>query len=129
MVKIGNEESGWKTHFTDTHLTCDKCDSELILKCKRHCCKELCFWGFQHGYNIGWMSAKFRSSGSGVLNFGNCYKTGAVHAYINSLHHNTTAYANQHSVTLSFTYEAGDVLKIEERQLGVIQLNSLTLTC
>ena len=132
MAKIGNEESGWKTHFTDTHVTCDKCDPELIQKCKSFCCKEMCFWGFKNGYNIGSMSAKFRSTGRGVVNFGNCYKTGAVHAYFTKTGnkvHNKTAYHNQHSVTFSFSYEAGDVLTIEEHHLGVIQLNSLSLSC
>ena len=127
-MTIGTPESDWKTHLTDTQANCSKCDLELITKCKRHCCAKLCFWGFFYGYNMGWMSAKFRSSGSGTLSLGNCHNTGQVHVYLDNrrLH---SAHPDQHSETVVFNYNKGQVLKIEEQQTGVIQLNALTLNC
>ena len=128
VVTIGNPESDWKTHFTNTQANCSNCDPDLIQKCKRHCCAKLCFWGFVYGYNIGWVKAKFRSSGSGVLSLGNCHQTGQVHVYLDKLRLHS-ANPDEHAETVKFSYNAGQVLKIEEEQLGVIQINSLTLQC
>ena len=91
------------------------------------------FWGF-HKTNlktknpdIGYVKASFKGSGTGTLNFGNCYDKygGKVTVYLNN---QSIAEADlmHTSEDVRFKYKKGDVLKIAEER-AIMKINSLKL--
>ena len=89
------------------------------------------FWGFQYP-DIGYVKASFKGSGTGTLDFGNCYTKGKTRVYLNN-HPIAEVDTGGHfsvggkSEVISFNYKKGDVLKITEEEVGIIKINSLKL--
>ena len=89
------------------------------------------FWGFHNTntqtYNpdIGYVKASFKGSGTGTLDFGNCYEKGKTIVYLNN---QSIAEAEplQTSEVIRFNYKKGDVLKITEER-AIIKINSFKL--
>ena len=71
----------------------------------------------------GSISAKFKSSGSATLDFGNCYKKGIVVVNLNGAR-KSAAKAKVPSKSINFEFVTGDELKIIEKEGGIINLNS-----
>ena len=82
------------------------------------------FWGFQYP-DIGYVKASFKGSGTGTLDFGNCYDKGETRVYLNN---QSIAEADplHTSEIIRFSYKKGDVLKITEER-AIIKLNSFKL--
>ena len=91
-------------------------------------CGNESFWGYKHKYSIGRVSAVFQGSGAGELIYGNCWPYGVTKVYLND---DEIGQANpkQFKLVTNFNYKAGDILKLEELDFGVIKINSLKLTC
>ena len=85
------------------------------------------FWGYKFASKIGYVKASFKGSGTGTLNFGNCYNRGKTRVYLNN---QSIAEAGpfRTSEFIRFNYKQGDVLKItEEEPYAVIKIKSFKL--
>ena len=89
------------------------------------------FWGYSYGCPVGGVSAQFEGSGIATLSFGSCYWKGSTKVYLNEKNIKT-ADSSQSSIAVSeevtFEYNRGDVLKLEEWGPGIVKINSLKLT-
>ena len=117
-----------------------------VAKAQRHnrrqenLCKEkglTGFWGYHYGCPIGGVSAQFEGSGTATLNFGSCYysivrgQTASTKVFLNEKLIKTavlTTPAIIVSEEVTFEYNRGDVLKIEEWGTYTVTINSLKLT-
>ena len=84
------------------------------------------FYGYKYASAVGFVKATFKGSGTGTLDFGNCYFTGVTKVYLNNSPIGI-ANSNEKSVVISFDYQKGDVLKITEEGIGILRINSLKL--
>ena len=75
------------------------------------------------GASIGSISTNFKGSGMATLDFGNCYKKGMVMVFVNGVS-KSDANENEKSKIIKFKFDAGDELKITEKEGGIIKLNS-----
>ena len=85
------------------------------------------FWAYSVGAPVGFVTATFKGTGNGLLNFGNCFTRGKgmTNVYLNGQRIGS-ANANQNS-EINFKYNKGDILKITEEWVGIIKINSLQL--
>ena len=74
----------------------------------------------------GFVTATFKGSGRGTLDFGNCFTRGFTKVYLNGTLI-SSAGKNQKSKVVNFKYNKGDVLKINEEKTGIIKINSFKL--
>ena len=98
---------------------------------KKGYCGNETFWGYKHGAAIGYVKATFKGSGTGTLDFGNCYTKGKTRVYLNNRRiaeagHCIGTCIGQKSEVVSFNYKKGDVLKITEER-AIIKINSFNL--
>ena len=94
-------------------------------------CGSSTFWGYRHGRSIGTVQASFRGSGTAILTFGQCYgfsRPAVTNVYLNG-NQIRSATKKDGEVTVSFEYNPGDTLKLEEVNTGIIKISSLLLTC
>ena len=84
------------------------------------------WYGFSEGNTIGSVSTTFNVKGKARLDFGNCYSSGTVYAYLDG---NVIASAPQNtpSKTVEFDCNIGSILKITEENVAIIQFNSLNI--
>ena len=95
-------------------------------------CGNETFWGYQENAAIGYVKATFKGSGTGTLDFGNCYTKGKTRVYLNNRRIAEVSIGGDvrgggKSKVISFDYKKGDVLKITEEEVGIIKINSLKL--
>ena len=86
-------------------------------------------WGYYVQNQVhfdGSISTTFSGNGRAELDFGNCYVTGTVYAYLDG---NEIASASKETpnVKVEFGFNDESILKITEVDVGVIQLNSLII--
>ena len=91
-------------------------------------CNHRTFYGYKLNHRVGKVSATFKGFGNATLNFGNCYKAGYVAVSLNG-HEIAKALANINKKEVQFEYSKGDILLIEEVNIAIVKLNSLTLSC
>ena len=105
--------------------------------CAGHCSPDDCegygFSGHKKGQKrgidpIGYVNATFKGSGTGKLEFGNCYQTAnsVTKVFLNDLLI-ATAGTNTWPLAIRFDYKRGDILKLTEERRGIIKLVSLKL--
>ena len=84
------------------------------------------WYGFNNWNTIGSVSTNFNVKGQARLDFGNCWSSGAVYAYLDG---NLIASApeNTPSKTVVFDFNIGSILKITEENVAIIQFNSLNI--
>ena len=115
------ESNGWKMEIDNAN------NNEIIAG---HCGPPLTpptFYGYKLDQPIGRVTANFEGSGKAILNFGNCWYMGQTKVYMNYMEIASAEALNNSEV--KFDYKFGDVLKLEEQNMGIIKLNSLKLTC
>ena len=93
-------------------------------------CKDGTWYGHRSG---GWkpasVSATFKGYGIATLRYGNCHGFKAVNVYINN-EKIATAYGNELSKKVTFSFVKGSKLRIEDASDGaIIKLNSLDISC
>ena len=86
-------------------------------------------WGYYVQNQVhfdGSISTTFSGNGRAELDFGNCFETGTVYAYLDG---NEIASASKETpnVKVEFGFNDESILKITEVDVGVIQLNSLII--
>ena len=91
-------------------------------------CKGVRFWGYSFVNPIGKMSTVFLGHEKAKIDFGSCYWQGMTKVHLNG-ELIGTANANQKSVVKTFSYKPGDILMLEEVDVGIIALNSLEISC
>ena len=86
------------------------------------------FFGYKRGRSIGYVNATFKGSGTGKLEFGNCYSraNSVTKVYLNDLLI-ATAGPNTWPVAIRFDYKRGDILKLTEERTGIIKLVSFKI--
>ena len=85
------------------------------------------FWGHVWGSKAGYVKAIFKGSGTGILDFGNCFPFGGVTiVYLNDIRIGAAG-SNKTSVVISFDYKRDDVLKVSDEGTGIMKINSLKL--
>ena len=112
------------------------------------------FFGFKEGHRIGRVSVEFKGFGTATLSFGSCFcgnaQTCSVNAYLNTKLISSAkspfggpctispidpwpcpvpVQQATVSVEVTFDYQPGDRLVIEEVGIAVIVIHSLTLEC
>ena len=118
------ESNGWKTEIDNVH---NGNNTQNIDGYAAHCGKPPTFYGYKLNQPIGRVTANFEGSGKAILNFGNCWYMGQTKVYMNYMEIASAEALNNSEV--KFDYKFGDVLKLEEQNMGIIKLNSLKLTC
>ena len=117
------KEGGW---FVDgAPDESDNCDG----RCSYANCEGYGFSGHKKGKKtIGYVNATFKGSGTGKLEFGNCYfKSNSVtKVYLNDLLI-ASAPTSTWPIAIRFDYKRGDILKLTEERRGIIKLVSLRL--
>ena len=92
---------------------------------KEHSCKSGQFYGYKKRYGMGSVSAIFKGSGKANLKFTDCFRTGGwVTVSLNGVE---IGRAEVKIETVSFRYEKGDFLEIQEFNAASIELYSLVL--
>ena len=116
--KTAMESKGWVFHGKEG------CGTGNWYKDKEdeYPCKGSASW-YCSGSDIGSISVKFKGPGLATLDFGNCYKRGAVVVRFNGATKGE-AEANVLSKSITFEFNKGDELKISEEGSGMIKLNS-----
>ena len=98
-------------------------------------CGYLTFWGYKYGNSSGRIVAPFKGSGVATLDFGSCGDTGITAVYHKRPEQNyqrigvAKGAKRELSKVVTFLYEPGDILKIEEEQTGILKINSIKLRC
>ena len=116
ISKAQMEDYGWNVEV-DYHNVGDKNKEN-----QRNCGVDT-FYGYKGGNRVGSVSAAFKGSGKGLLQYGNCYKTGFVVVSLNDIEIDRTKAnaASGYSIYVSFQYKRGDVIKIEEQESAIIK--------
>ena len=118
---------GW-THVTsgDMHLS-DMSHAGVAARCQDGSGS---WFGWSHNAEVGVLSHVLPAAGTGTVDFGNCWSDpGDCVLYINEHEVQRAGPDNLH-VTASITFNAGDVLKLQdEGQNSVCKLTSLNLQC
>ena len=109
-----NTTSGWTIHGV----------WQQNKKWEKHVCSN--WYGFSNGNSKGSIKTKFYVKGRARLDFGNCYTSGTVYAYLDG---NLIASAPEKtpSKTVEFDFNIGSILKITEENVAIIQFNSLNI--
>ena len=90
-------------------------------------CGDKTWYGYNYGLSVGSAQASFEGTGTAKLSYGNCYQRGQVIVYLNNEEiSRAAAYESIKEVT--FNYSKGDILLINEVNVGIIKLNSLDLS-
>ena len=110
------EANGWEfdvSHWDNSHFL-DICGNDT-------------WYGFYIRYGKGKVSTTFKSSGFGILRFGNCWSQNEVAVYLNA---NKLSYAsgNEMEKEIQFRFSSKDKLEIAEDG-AIIKLHSLSITC
>ena len=117
--KAQMERKGWQFEQDMTHMYSgfqENCGTET-------------WYGYQYSAKTGSINATFLGSGTATLDYGSCTPyDGKTNVYLNE-EILGTADQNSPSKRLTFDFSPGDVLKIEEVNIGIIKLNSLQLNC
>ena len=110
--------AGWKLNIHDD-------DKNYVSMCGSST-----FWGYGYGAPIGTVQASFRGSGTAQLVFGQCSTrvSAVTNVYLNDVKIKSAAKTDG-EVTVTFDYNPGDTLKLDEVKTGIIKISSLLLTC
>ena len=98
-------------------------------------CGNSTFWGYKYGNSSGRILAPFKGFGEATLDFGSCGDTGITAVYHKRPAQNyerigvAEGAKRELSKVVTFLYEPGDILKIEEEQTGIMKINSFKLAC
>ena len=84
------------------------------------------WYGFKQGNAIGSLSTIFNGRGHARLDFGNCWTTGTVKAYLDGIFI-SFAPGSTPSKTVEFHFKFGSILKITEENASIISYNSLII--
>ena len=84
------------------------------------------WYGYNNWINIGSVSTTFNVKGRARLDFGNCYNSGTVYAYLDG-YVIASAPQSTSSKTVEFDFNIGSILKIAEENVAIIQFNSLNI--
>ena len=91
-------------------------------------CNANTFYGFIAGPKVGKVMATFKGSGSATLDFGNCATQGFTSVFLNK-QYIAHAGPNTPSKLISFQYNPGSTLLLNEFCSGIIKINSLKVDC
>ena len=118
-------------NFSNATYRLDNIENQIYARvCGNHT-----FWGYKYGTASGSVSATLKGSGIATLDFGSCGDSGITAVYLKRpfLNYVRLGIADgskrELSKIVSFSYEPGYILKIEEEQTGIIKINSLKLRC
>ena len=83
------------------------------------------WYGFSHPES-GSIATTLSGSGRARLDFGNCYKTGTVTAFLDGQEIGSADALIPHKV-VEFNFNPGSVLRMSEYDIAVIQFNNLEI--
>ena len=122
--------NGWRMNIDYAN---DKNKASVENQIYSKLCGNSTFWGYKYGNATGSVIAPaFNGSGCAILDFGSCAENGITKVYHKRRTSNVyemidVAHGMQVSKLVSFSYQPGDVLKLEEEGPGVININSFRL--
>jgi hypothetical protein len=91
------------------------------------------WFGWSHNAEVGKLELILPSTGTGSIDFGNCWDTGEVVVYISGRNADVEigrAGVGEGSVNVDFSFQAGQIISIrDEGANSVARLNGLTLKC
>ena len=125
-------KSGWEI---DLNSWFNKSNSGIENQIYAKVCGYHTFWGYKYGTASGSVSASLKGTGIATLDFGSCGDSGITAVYLKRPFLNYVRLAiaegskRELSKIVSFSYEPGYIIKIEEEQTGIIKINSLKLRC
>ena len=120
------EQAGWVINHTTTLFnSADAGTAQLNAACYNGGN----WWSFSGSGGVDSISIVLPFSGSGVINFGNCWNEGTVELYINNVL-TASAPINTNSVVAPITFAAGDTLSLHDAGANsVLRLNSVIMNC
>ena len=125
-------KSGWEI---DLNSWFNKSNSGIENQIYAKECGYHTFWGYKYGRASGSVSAALKGSGIATLDFGSCGDSGITAVYLKRPFLNYVRLGiaegskREISKIVTFSYEPGYILKIEEERIGIIKINSLKLRC
>ena len=123
--KIFMIQHGWQFDFTHDGSVL----SDNYKNVGKKCGPRAKWYGWSAHSHVGTLSATLKGTGELTIDFGNCWDEGQVKIYLDA---KLVDYANagSKSVTTTFSFTPGSVLKIrDETGNAVIMLNSITFKC
>ena len=87
------------------------------------------WYGWIHNEPIGYISAVLQGTGKANLSFGSCAGAGFARALLNGNVIEQTARGQHERKDVTFDYSPGDLLKVEEIEIGVIKMYSISFDC